>query len=156
MPSRRLLRRILIGCLILSTPCWTCIGVGCIRRQVIYTAEDRAHFSVNREGLPSEARHWYAVLEGVTDPESVTDTEAVVIRFPNGEWMVGYCSDSHSFVHRGGTAVVKDSRGQLRVLFGHVCGPRALDWMLSGKPSLDSAYAYLIQDCNFQEQFLAP
>lgn len=43
-------------------------------------------------------------------------------RFPNGEWVFGYGVDSHGFELGRGTTVIKDSKGRVRVYFGHVCG----------------------------------
>lgn len=121
-----------------------------------YTDEDRT-FSRNRgeytEGLPSVARRLKAEMEPIADPDEALrqHPDWFVLRFPNGEWMFGYGYDSHGFRVGHGTLVVKDSRGQVRVFFGHVCGTNACldsysphywkslddfykDWWMSGGP----------------------
>jgi hypothetical protein len=148
-------RRWLLVGLVVASPCWgpilTIKLYGVLVYCFVWTPEDRAH---RGEGLPSDARRWKAVLEATPGPDAVEDTEAVILRFPNGEWIIGYCSDSHALWHRGGTTVVKDSRGQVRVFYGHVCGSKAMEPMLSHKQSLSAAYGYLINDCDYKEQFL--
>ena len=49
------------------------------------------------------------------------------MRFDDGAWLFGLCQSSHGVWKRGGgTVVVKDSKGQVRAFFGHVCGDGAL------------------------------
>ena len=40
----------------------------------------------------------------------------------------------------GGTLVIKDSRGAVRVYFGHVCGPDRLNFMCQQCAGLDEFY----------------
>lgn len=84
------------------------------------------------EGSPRYARKWMARLASI---ESVAQAarelpEAVTHRFEDGEWVVGVCKDSHGSPW-GGTIVVKDSRGEVRAFFGHVCGPGFIKMILS-------------------------
>jgi hypothetical protein len=91
------------------------------------------------EGSPDYAHQWRDALKDLADPEAAQSAYPDIIwkRFDNGEWIFGVCSDSHSS-HRGGTIVVKDSTGQVRAFFGHVCGPRWLERaLLHGLKSLD-------------------
>jgi hypothetical protein len=93
------------------------------------------------EGSTSYARMWRERFESIEDPETAQAKfdEVIVKRFQNGEWIFGVCADSHSSIH-GGTVVVKDSRGNTHVYFGHVCGPKALEIALGPLRSLDGFY----------------
>src|SRR5690349_12928592 len=76
-------------------------------------------------GSPELAEEWRATLSSVRDPSEaaarIPDTQ--IVRFPDGEWVIGLSANSHGvWVRGGGTVVVKDSRGQVRAFFGHVCG----------------------------------
>ena len=78
-----------------------------------------------------------------------------VAHFKNGEWAFGLSQNSHgAWLRGGGTVVVKDSRGNIRVFFGHVCGSGCLNspsW--NPLPDLDALYAKL-KDRDFVEQQL--
>jgi hypothetical protein len=50
----------------------------------------------------------------------------------------------------GGTLVVKDSRGNVRAFFGHVCGGDYLDMELRFTKSLDHFYK-LLHESGFKE-----
>jgi hypothetical protein len=70
-------------------------------------------------------------MEPITNPEMAVrlHPDWAAIRFPNGEWVFGRGIDSHWFSVGRGTLVVKDSRGRVRIFFGHVCGNNAgMDW----------------------------
>lgn len=83
------------------------------------------------QGDAGYAQKWRERLEPLADPEEACGRypEVVAEKFENGEWIFGVCDDSHRS-HWGGTIVVKDSRGQVRALFGHVCGPSFLKAVL--------------------------
>ncbi len=93
------------------------------------------------EGSPAHAQRWKEAFEGLPDPETAQSQypEVVAKRYANEEWIFGVCEDSHSSPW-GGTVVVKDSRGQVRAFFGHVCGSRALEIGLQQSDSLDDFY----------------
>jgi hypothetical protein len=93
------------------------------------------------EGSTSYARKWKERFESTEDPETAQARfgDVTVKRFDNGEWIFGVCADSHSSIH-GGTVVVKDSRGNTHVYFGHVCGPKALELALESQRSLEGFY----------------
>jgi hypothetical protein len=80
------------------------------------------------KGSPAYAAKWRARLHPLSDPDAAraTHPEIEVLRFGNGEWVIGVSDDSHAS-HWGGTVVVKDSTGQVRAFFGHVCGSRFLE-----------------------------
>ena len=60
--------------------------------------------------------------------------------------MIGIAQNSHGLFSRGGgTIVVKDSRGDIRAFFGHVCGPRYLHTFFRDAPDLDRFYARMNQ-----------
>jgi hypothetical protein len=158
---------ILGGLALLTSPCWGGVGFlfGYVTyiKQFVWTAEDRAH---KGEGHPSDARKWRTLLEPIPDldacerghPELTSSPSFVKIRFPNGEWVFGVASDSHAwFDNRGGTVVLKDSRGLIRVFFGHVCGAGSPMYSYSGQAkSLDEFYTTLTMNGSFTEQFLPP
>ena len=76
-------------------------------------------------GSPELAAEWQAELSRYRTPEEAqaADPDVIVLRFDNGEWVFGRCQSSHGMWKRGGgTVVVKDSKGQVRAFFGHVCG----------------------------------
>jgi hypothetical protein len=99
---------------------------------------------IDNSGSPELALQWKAVLEPLPDPERAKQAERAVQgrRFENGEWAFGLCRNSHHAYKGkgGGTLVVKDSRGDVRVFFGHVCGPRFLEAQLEQAASLDDLY----------------
>jgi hypothetical protein len=92
-------------------------------------------------GSPEDARLWRARFESVPDPETAQSKYpgVDVKNYDNGEWVFGVCTDSHTSMW-GGTVVVKDSRGQTRAFFGHVCGNKYLEWRLRDTKSLDDFY----------------
>jgi hypothetical protein len=63
-------------------------------------------------------------MESLTDPETAQQLHPDwgLLKFPNGEWVFGYGINSHGIRLGRGTLVVKDSRGQVRIFFGHICG----------------------------------
>jgi hypothetical protein len=80
-------------------------------------------------GSPVVAAAWSDELNLYVTPDAArdTDSEIIVLRCKNGEWAFGKSADSHGFmVSGGGTIVVRDSTGQTRVFFGHVCGSNYL------------------------------
>jgi hypothetical protein len=82
---------------------------------------------INDSGSPRLAKEWKSKLEEFTslDEAKQKDPEIQGQVFRIGEWVFGYARDSHNRWHSGGgTLVVKDSHGNVRVFFGHVCGSR--------------------------------
>jgi hypothetical protein len=97
------------------------------------------------DGVPSVARRLKAEMEPISDPETAVreHPDWFALRFPNGEWVFGRGINSHDvFRHGRGTLVVKDSRGQIRIFFGHVCGNKTgMDWCRTDVcRSLDNFY----------------
>jgi len=94
------------------------------------------------EGSPDFAEKWRARLQPLADPDAARALypEVEVLRFAGGEWVIGVSDDSHASAW-GGTVVVKDSTGRVRVFFGHVCGPRFLE-RVSGATSLAAFYGH--------------
>ncbi|WP_171473212.1 hypothetical protein [Frigoriglobus tundricola] len=130
-----------MGVALFTSPCWCAWGGLVVHRQylrwVVYTAEDREFFRHEREqypemgGVPSIARQLIAEMEPVQDPETAVrlHPDWAGVRFKNGEWIFGRGFDSHWISAGRGTLVLKDSRGRVRVFFGHVCGDNAgLNW----------------------------
>jgi hypothetical protein len=125
-----------LGCaglfVLLCSPGWCLIGGLFVRAQYIhwfvYTTEDRAFVRNGRNGyeggLPSVARRLKAEMEPIQDPETAVrlHPDWGAKRFKNGEWVFGRGIDSHGFSVGQGTLVLKDSRGRIRIFFGHVCG----------------------------------
>ena len=99
-------------------------------------------FSDTATGSPRYAARWRAILEQYPDPESAqaAHPEIRAKRFPNGEWVFGVDRDSHRNSD-GGTVVVKDSTGKVRVFFGHVCGCQIAHPMSSSN-SLEEFYSH--------------
>jgi hypothetical protein len=109
-------------------------------------------------GSPYGARQWRTAFADVPDPETARarHPEVAVKRYENGEWIFGIGKDSHGSPFRGGTIVVKDSRGHTRAFFGHVCGDSILQKTLDKSKSLEEFYQSLQTDeflrhCNLQE-----
>jgi hypothetical protein len=105
---------------------------------------------------PEAADRLRAIVEPIADPESGlwSDREFRFKRFENGEWVLGVSRDSHGWMSKyrgGGTVVVKDSRGQLRCFFGHVCGPGGHEYYMTQARSLDSFYQTLLDHNAFTE-----
>lgn len=76
-------------------------------------------------GWPKLAAVWRDTLEKYDSPEEaaprIPDLE--VLRFKDDEWLFGLSQNSHGAWNvGGGTVVFKDSRGEVRIFFGHVCG----------------------------------
>ena len=127
--------------MLFTSPCWFgCGGLwvrGLYLHWFVYTTEDRDFFRreaneyLERGGVPSIARRLKAEMEAIPDPETAVrlHPDWAAIRFTNGEWAFGHGVNSHGFSAGRGTLVVKDSRGRVRIFFGHVCGPNAgMDW----------------------------
>lgn len=104
---------------------------------------------INDSGSPELADECRATLQPLTP--SAGDLRAEhpgieVVRFPNGECVIGLAQNSHGlFVRGGGTIVVKDSRGNIRAFFGHVCGPNYLRTFFRDLPDLDHFYVRMKQ-----------
>jgi hypothetical protein len=99
-------------------------------------------------GSASGAAELRAIVEPISDPEAGegVDYQYAAKRFPNGEWVLSVSRDSHGVFSRfrgGGTIVFKDSRGQIRCFFGHVCGPRGQAPLVGSARSLDLLYRTL-------------
>lgn len=92
-------------------------------------------------GSPTFAAQWREILDQYPDPETAMSTRPEVMgkRFPNGEWVFGVDRDSHKY-RDGGTVVVKDSRGRIRVFFGHVCGGGMVNACAREAKTLDEFY----------------
>jgi hypothetical protein len=109
---------------------------------------------IKDSGSPRLAKEWKSKLEEFTSLEEAKqkDPEIQGQLFRNGEWVFGYARDSHNRWHRGGgTLVLKDSRGNVRVYFGHVCGPHPYVLNNPYVNSLDAFYKDLPQ-WEFKEQ----
>jgi hypothetical protein len=108
-----------------------------VRGWFVFTAEDRDFFRHERDkypergGVPSIARQLKSEMESIPDPETATrlHSDWAGLRLKNGEWVFGHGIDSHWISAGRGTLVLKDSRGRIRIFFGHVCGNNAgMDW----------------------------
>lgn len=142
--SRRVL--FLLACGLMLSPCGCCIGALTVRNvyisQFVWTPEDR-EFIRNpshgyTHGLPSVARRLVAEMSEFDDPDAAiaAHPDWYAKRFPTGEWVFGHGIDSHGFGIGAGTTVVKDSRGRVRVYFGHVCGRNGpLEWIAGDQTS---------------------
>lgn len=80
----------------------------------------------SNRGSPRLAAEWKAELSTYANPDEATaaNPEVIVVRFRDSDqWVMGLTRSSHGMWKRGGgTMVVKDSTGAVRVFFGHVCG----------------------------------
>jgi hypothetical protein len=119
----------------MTSPLWCCCGVPFVGGRGIelyrywfdFTPEDRDFWRhqltgyANR-GLPSAGRRLKAEAEAVPNLETALDRHPdwATLRFANGEWVVWRSLSSTTFQIGGGTAVVRDSRGRVRVYFGFV------------------------------------
>jgi hypothetical protein len=101
-------------------------------------------------GSPEHAAKWKAVLESVSNPELVKTRYpfAATKRYADGSWICGLSEDSHAG-RDGGTIVVKDSTGNVRAFFGHVCGPDMLQEVISRSNSLAEFY-YTVSTSQFK------
>lgn len=93
-------------------------------------------------GDPGYAERWQWRIQSLSDPDAAQAKfpEVEILRFNNGEWVFGVSDDSHSSAH-GGTVVTKDSAGNTRAFFGHVCGPRFFERLRDAK-SLKEFYVH--------------
>jgi hypothetical protein len=108
-------------------------------------------------GSSSLARQWQRRIAPVTTVEDTKNSgpDIQCVKFPNGEWVCGLARDSHGWRQGGGTLVVKDSRGQMRVFFGHVCGAQPCFLVTPGDlKNLDAFYKYINTHWGFTEQVL--
>jgi hypothetical protein len=99
-------------------------------------------------GSPELAAEWRDHLAQYPDPDtaSAADPEVIVLRFRNGEWVFGRSQNSHGVWYRGGgTVVVRDSSGQTRAFFGHVCGGGQLGIGSPDLPSLAEFYKQMAE-----------
>ena len=106
-----------------------CVGLmtGLLTYALTCTALSAWVFGLGR-GDRGFAEKWYHRLQTLPDLETAQAAypEIEGKRFQNGEWVFGVSADSHGS-YWGGTIVVKDSTGRIRVFFGHVCGRRRLE-----------------------------
>ena len=106
--------------------------------------------TVHNEGSPSLAMKWRNFFLAQPNPDvAVSRSEDVfVVHFPSGEWIMGLAQESHGiWPPGGGTVVLKDSNGQVRAFFGHVCGGGdALRYDTRTVSNLASYYRYLQSD----------
>lgn len=94
-------------------------------------------------GSPKLAAEWRDDLAKYPTPDAAIDADTTIehVRFPNGDWLIGRAQDSHGMWRRGGgTVVIKDSNGDTRVFFGHVCGGGFISWGFGEHPDLISFY----------------
>jgi hypothetical protein len=101
---------------------------------------------ITDSGSPELAEEWRAELAPLSSPEeAVQKNPRIQVRhFDDGSWVFGLCQDSHRGNQRGaGTLVVKDSRGEVRAFFGHVCGWLYLELGAPKAPDLDEFYRRL-------------
>jgi hypothetical protein len=106
---------------------WLALGLGglCAIMLCASLGVLAAVFAVNDRGSSELAAKWKAELTEYSSPDvaQARNPDVIVIRFGNGEWVFGLCRNSHgAWTRGGGTVVVKDSKGQIRAFFGHVCG----------------------------------
>jgi hypothetical protein len=112
-------------------------------------------------GSVRDALQWRRRFLTLPDPETATNAfpEIVSKRFPDDSWIFGICTDSHASPE-GGTIVLKDSTGKIRVFFGHVCGAQYLKCVLLTAASLDEVYQELqfgkVAGFRFGEYLLLP
>jgi hypothetical protein len=142
MKSKKVIRWILYGCAFLSAV----VCAFCVSGIVILGGRS--------SGSNSLAAEWRDQLSQHADPEKAQAVipEIVTLRFRNGEWVFGLSKDSHGMWRRGGgTLVVRDSRGLIRVFFGHVCGSGHLGEYERDIPSLEAYYDHLVK-YGFKEQ----
>lgn len=105
-------------------------------------------------GSPELAAEWRDHLAQFDSPEAATaaDPDIIVYRFANGEWVFGRAANSHGIWHRGGgTIVVKDSSGQIRAFFGHVCGSGILGPGVSDLEQSPESWYERMTETSFQE-----
>lgn len=84
-------------------------------------------------------------MELIPDPDTAVQLHPDwgATRFRNGEWIFGRGINSHNLFELGrGTLVIKDSRGRIRIFFGHVCGGNPGLWPNDGRyiATLDDFY----------------
>jgi hypothetical protein len=156
-------RRVLIVAVVFTSPYWSWLGGAWLNElhtwYFVYTPEDRDFYRNGHwgyeEGLPSAGRRLKAEMESIPDPDMAQrfHTDWAVRKFSNGEWVFGYGINSHGSRPWRGTLVVKDSRGQVRIFFGHVCGTNGVAPLMSqGRvQSLDDFYRELREDATLRE-----
>jgi hypothetical protein len=98
------------------------------------------------------ATEWRKQLGEYSDPKAavVFDQKVWVIHCENGEWMFGLAQGSHGVWKRGGgTVVTKDSNGDTRSYYGHVCWPNGSPFRGCPTENLAAVYASII-DLGFE------
>jgi hypothetical protein len=112
-------------------------------------------------GSVRDAHQWRRRFLTFPDPETAEKAfpEIVSKRFLDDSWVFGICTDSHASAE-GGTIVLKDTTGKIRVFFGHVCGSQYLKCVLLSVESLDEVYQELqfgkIAGFRFVEYLILP
>lgn len=103
-------------------------------------------------GSTSYADDWMERLSDISSPDEAQRKydDVAVKRFEHGEWIVGVCRDSHASMF-GGTIVTRDSRGNTRAFFGHVCGSSFLKATFTRANDIDAVYGALLNGCRFRE-----
>lgn len=102
------------------------------------------------------ARRWVKRFADVNSVAEAVQRHKVARReFPDGSWIFGIAVGSHGNPF-GGTVVTKDSTGQTRVFFGHVCTGAELARAVheSQSSSLPQAFSNLTAHGILKEQQL--
>lgn len=101
-------------------------------------------------GSPELAQEWRVEFNqyATYQEAEAADPTIEVVKFDNGEWLIGRAQNSHGIWRRGGgTVVVKDSNGDTRAfLGGHVCGDGFLSWGFGERVDLTSFYGRVAEN----------
>lgn len=106
------------------------------------------------DGSERYARKWSKRFASLESTEAATRKYPLIESraFADGEWIFGICRDSHASPW-GGTIVTRDSRGEIRSFFGHVCGRYFLRSRLKmdNPENLNHFYSLLLGEYKFKE-----
>src|SRR5579859_265627 len=102
----------------------SCLAI-CLVGPLLFFAFWIAAAAGSSKGSVPLADEWRREFAQYQSPNEATrqNVRIVELQFESGEWAFGRAASSHGiWVRGGGTLVVKDSKGDVRAFFGHVCG----------------------------------
>lgn len=103
------------------------------------------------------ARRWVRRFQDIKSAQEASAKYKVAQRdFADGSWIFGVAVGSHGNPW-GGTVVTRDSTGQTRVFFGHVCvsgAPLLIALKKAECETLSAAYSNLMSNGRMKEQDL--
>lgn len=108
------------------------------------------------------AHKWYTIFQKIDSIEKAKREypDISIYKISDGEWIFGISDDSHASIF-GGTIVVRDSKGNVRCFFGHVCGEKFINAIFFQSKinlrykGINGVYKIILEKIQFDEYKIA-